>query len=192
MFCCVFPEPGELGPRKPQGPDEHAQLLTVRVKPISLTWANWKERAGCQPQVTAQQAVPRDTCVPWRSQAITFSASPASSQGSAEPQVHGFGCLTPAWAGQEGKGEIAGKITIIHSPKTTLVSSVLFCSTVLIWVKVSEVPQVSRVPYAYHLSKELPHCILHFLTKTKSSLNTGAQGPKNTSVCPGKSVGRRA
>lgn len=134
MFCCVFPEPGELGPRKPQGPDEHAQLLTVRVKPISLTWVNWKERAGCQPQVTAQQAVPRDTCVPWRSQAITFSASPASSQGSAEPQVHGFGCLTPAWAGQEGKGEITEKITIIHSPRTTLVSSVLFCSTVLIWV----------------------------------------------------------
>lgn len=150
MFCCVFPEPGELGPRKPQGPDEHTQLLTVRVKPISLTWANWKERAGCQPQVTAQQAVLGTRVYPGE-------ASPASSQGSAEPQVHGFGCLTPAWARQEGKGEIAGKITIIHSPKTTLVSSVLFCNSMLIWVKGSEMLQVSQVPYAYYLSKELPH-----------------------------------
>lgn len=77
------------------------------------------------------------------------SASLANSQGSAEPQAHGFGCLTPARAGQEGKGETAGKFTVIQNPKTTLVLSVLFRSTMSTWVKASKTPASITGPTSF-------------------------------------------
>lgn len=115
------------------------------------------------------------------------SASSASSQGSAEPQAHGFGCLTPAWARQEGKGEIAGKFTVIHSPKTTLVFSGLFCSMMCIWVKVSKVPASvtgpTRLPPFKRTatSKESAHS--KFLMKTKPSLNALAHRVQRILQC---------
>lgn len=115
VFRCVFPEPGEPGPRKPRVPDEHAQLFTVSVRPSSLTWVNWKgkEQAASHKSQLGRRSL-GTRVYPGEAKPLP-SASPANSQGSAEPQAHGFGCLTPAWAArarQAGKGATAGKFTV--------------------------------------------------------------------------------
>lgn len=122
MLRCVFPEPGELGPRKPQVPNEHTLLFTESEAQLPhLEKLEETEQAASHKSQLSRRSL-GTRVYPGEAKPLP-SASPASSQGSAEPQAHGFGCLTPAQARQDGKGEIAEKFTVIPTPKTTSVFS---------------------------------------------------------------------
>lgn len=112
----------------------------------------------------------------------------ASSQDSAESQAHGFGCLTPAWAG--GK---RGDCWEIHchpqSKDNSGFLSAVLRHNVHMREGLTDACKYSQGPRAPYLSKERPHLRGHTpFKKKKSSLNTLCTGSEEYLRIPRQTV----